>query len=92
MRLSFPPKEVFPTASPVDSSITGAVAITTPVKQKRTTLKAAPWEESRIKKGATAGTGKKNPPGHTQQMEALKEGTADDANLSRKKPPEYTRK
>ena len=83
--LSFPPKEVFPAASPADSSITGAVAIATPAKRKRTT-----------KKGATAGTGKKkkNPPGRTQQqMEAVQEGTADDdANLSRKKPPESTQK
>jgi hypothetical protein len=77
---------VFPTASPADSSITGAAAITTPAKRKRTTKK----------KGATAGTGKKkkNPPGRTQQqMEAVQEGTADDdANLSRKKPPESTQK
>ena len=81
MRSSFPPKEVFPTANPADSSITGAAAIATPDKQKRTT------------KGANAGTGKKNPPGRTQQMEAVKEGTADNANLSRKtKPPESTQK
>jgi len=74
---------VFPTASPADSSITGVAAIATPAKRKRTT------------KGATAGTGmkKKNPPGRTQQqMEAVKEGTADNANLSRKKPPESTQK
>ena len=83
-RSSFPPKEVFPTASPADSSITGAAAIATRAKRKRRTTK-----------GATAGTGKKkkNPPGHTQQqMEAVKEGTADYANLSRKKPPESTQK
>jgi hypothetical protein len=75
---------VFPTASPADSSITGAAAIATRAKRKRRTTK-----------GATAGTGKKkkNPPGHTQQqMEAVEEGTADDANLSRKKPPESTQK
>jgi hypothetical protein len=78
--LSFPPKEVFPAASPADSSMTGAAAIATPVKRKRT-LKAAPREESRIKKGATAGTGQKN------QMEAVKEGTADDANLKQKEAP-----
>ena len=74
---------MFPTASPADSSITGAAAIATPVKQKRT-LKAAPREESRIKKGATAPTGKKKPPGPNQQMEAVEEGTADNANRSRK--------
>jgi len=72
---------VFPTASPADSSITGAAAIATPAKRKRMT------------KGATAGTGKKNPPGRTRQMEAVKEGTADNANLRRKtKPPESTQK
>ena len=66
--------------------MTGAAAIVTPVKRKRT-LKAAPREESRIKKGAaTAGTGQKN------QIEAVKEGTADNANLSRKKPPDSTQK
>ncbi len=44
-------------------------------------------------KGATAGTRKKNPPGRTQQMEAVKEGTADNTNLSRKtKPPKSTQK
>jgi hypothetical protein len=77
---------VFPTASPADSSITGAAAIATPAKRKRTTKK----------KGATAGTRKKkkNPTGRTQQqMEAVQEGTADDdANLSRKTPPESTQK
>jgi hypothetical protein len=60
--------------------MTGAAAIATPVKRKWT-LKAAPREESRIKKGATAGTGQKN------QMEAVKEGTADDANLMQKEAP-----
>ena len=102
-RSSFPPNEVFPTASPADSSMTGAAAIaTTPVKnnrnskRKKTTLKAPPLEEStsakrkRTTKGAAAGTGKKKPPGSTRQMDADEEGTADDANLSRKKPPEST--
>ena len=43
-----------------------------------------------MKKVATAHTGKKKLPGPTQQMEAVEEGTADNANLSRKKPPKST--
>jgi len=76
-RSSFPPNEVFPTASPADSSITGAAAIaTTPVKnnrykQRKKTLKA-PQEESRKRKGAAVGTGKKKRLGLLSKWKQMK--------------------
>jgi hypothetical protein len=68
--------------------MTGAAAIATPVKRKRT-LKAAPREESRIKKGAataTAGTGQKN------QIKQLKRELLTMLTLAERSPSNLLRK
>jgi hypothetical protein len=73
--------------------MTGGVAMTTPVnnrnKQKKTLR--APGDRttknvSRKRKGAAADTKKRKGPEPTQQMEAVEEGTADNANLRRRSP------
>ena len=91
-----PPHEVFPTASPADSSITGAPVGNTRKKRKKTSnasgAATAKQRGNRKGKGAAVDPRKRKSPEHTQQMVAVEEGTADNDNakLSRKMPPEPT--
>ncbi len=94
-RCTSPPHEVFPTASPADSSITGA-PVANRKKQKKTSnpsgARTAKQRENRKKKGAAVDPRKRKSPEHTQQMVAVEEGTADNDNakLSRKMSPKPT--
>jgi hypothetical protein len=79
---------VLPTASPADSSITGAVPVNNRSKWKQS--KAGSKNVGRKRKQGTAAedTGQqKDPPELTQLTEAIEEGTADNANMNTRNLP-----
>ncbi len=81
---------MLPTASPVDSSITGAAPVIN--RRKRKQSKAGSKNVGRKRKQGTVAEDsgqQKDPPELTQLTEAIEEGTADNANMNTRNFPRH---